>query len=316
MKTSSSRRRTSKKLPALLAFTCALLVGCASAPTVQSLAELETAGRRALRSAGLRAETVAGPRGDLRVFESAGRAGSTLVLLHGSGTQAGDWHQVVPALKKRHSLLVLDLLGHGESEPREGAFSVADLVAGVESVLDARRPREKVTLIGNSLGGWVALAYAWKHPERVERVIGISSSGLYAPLKVPLMPKDREEARRVVEAVRGRYADPVSDATLDELVARVQAGALPRLVAGLRAEDFLEGKVATIRVPVDLLWGEEDGVLPPAYGQRLASLLPMARFHSLPRCGHIPQLYCGPATAQRLLEILEMAPAPYVAPAP
>jgi pimeloyl-ACP methyl ester carboxylesterase len=49
---------------------------------------------------------------------------------------------------------------------------------------------------------------------------------------------------------------------------------VPRLVAGLRAEDFLETKAAGIAVPVDLLWGEDDGVLPPDYGRRLASLLP------------------------------------------
>ena len=63
------------------------------------------------------------------------------------------------------------------------------------------------------------------------------------------------------------------------MIRRIATGPAPRLVAGLRAEDFLETKAAEIRLPVELVWGEEDGVLPLDYGRRLASLLPKARLH-------------------------------------
>lgn len=262
--------------------------------------------RSALIAAGLRPNTIEGPRGSLRFYE--GGQGKTVVLLHGSGSQAGDWHGVVPALQRRYHLLVLDLPGHGESGPAEGALPVGDLADAVGALVDARSAGQPVTLIGNSLGGWVSLLYAWRHPERVERVIGISSSGIFAPLKVPISPKDREQARQLVAAIRGPYLSGPSDEELDELVRRIAAGPAPRLVAGLRAEDFLETKAAEIRVPVELVWGEEDGVLPLDYGRRLASLLPRARLHPLPRCGHMPQVHCPRELARLLLDLLATPP--------
>ena len=66
---------------------------------------------------------------------------------------------------------------------------VGDLADSLGALLDARNAGKPAVLIGNSLGGWVSLLYALRHPERVERVIGISSSGIYAVLKVPFAPK-------------------------------------------------------------------------------------------------------------------------------
>lgn len=280
-----------------------LLAGCAARTPEPRLPPTTAAEqtRSALVSAGLRPGTIEGPRGVLRYFE--GGEGKTVVLLHGSGSQAGDWNGVVPALLKRHHLLVLDLPGHGESGPAEGALPVGDLADSLGALLEARNPGKPAVLIGNSLGGWVSLLYALRHPERVERVIGVSSSGIFAVLKVPVTPKNREEARRLVAAIRGPHLPVPSDEELDELVRRVAAGPAPRLFAGLRAEDFLDTQAGKIQVPVDLVWGEEDGVLPIDYGRRLASLLPKARLHPLPRCGHMPQVHCPRSLAGLLLDL-------------
>jgi pimeloyl-ACP methyl ester carboxylesterase len=296
--------RKPRLLPILAAPTLCLLASCAAQTPEPRLPQTTTPAdtRAALVTAGLRAGTIEGPRGTLRYYE--GGEGKTVVLLHGSGSQAGDWHGVVPALVRRYHLLVPDLPGHGESGPVEGALPVGDLAESLGALLEARSPGRPVTLIGNSLGGWVSLLYALRHPDRVERVIGISSSGIFAVLKVPFSPKDHDEARRLVAAIRGPYLPAPSDAELDELVKRVAAGPGARLVAGLRAEDFLDTKAAEIRVPVELIWGEEDGVLPLDYGRRLASLLPNARFHPLPRCGHMPQVHCPRELSRLLLDLL------------
>src|SRR6185503_7076608 len=158
------------------------------------------------------------------------------------------------------------------------------------------------------------------HPERVARVVGISSSGIFAPLPVPLRPANRDEARRLALAVRGPSAPQPSDAELDALVAAstgpaAAASPAARVVAGLRAEDFMERRAAAVRVPVDLLWGEEDGLLVPDYGRRLAALLPDASFRLLPRCAHMPQIWCPDTLLPALLEVLA-APAGGHAPAP
>lgn len=279
-----------------------LLASCAAPTPEPRLPAATTAAqtRQALEAAGLRPGTVEGPRGALRYYE--GGKGKTVVLVHGSGSQAGDWHEVAPALARRYHVLVLDLPGHGESGPLEGPLPVSDLAESLGALLNARSADEPATLVGSSLGGWVSFLYAWKHPERVERVIGVSSSGIYAPLQVPLAPTDREQARRLVAAIRGPHLAAPSDQELDEVTQRVAAGPVARLVAGLKAEDFLETKAAGIKVPVELIWGEEDGVLPLAYGQRLASLLPQARLHPLPRCGHMPQVHCPRALTRLLLD--------------
>jgi pimeloyl-ACP methyl ester carboxylesterase len=300
------------------------LPGCATRPAVTPAAEVATAeehaataaavpelvmapsARRAgLATAGLRAEMIAAPGGPLRVY--AGGSGPTVVLVHGTAAHAGDWYRVVPALADRFTLLVPDLPGHGESAPAQGPLPVSDLAAGLGALLDAKSPGAKVTLVGNSLGGWACLLYAATHPERVERVVGLSSSGIFARLPVSLRPANREEARQLVLAVRGPSAPQASDAELDALVAASSGaadGPAARVFAGLRAEDFLERRADAIRVPVDLLWGDEDGLLVPDYGRRLAALLPDARLRLLPRCGHMPQLWCPETLLPVLLETL------------
>lgn len=259
--------------------------------------------RAALADAGLRAETVLAPAGPLRVFVHG--MGPPVVLVHGSGGQAGDWYRIVPALAQRHyRLIVPDLPGHGESAPADGPLRVSDLAAALGAAIDAESSNVKVTLVGNSLGGWVSLLYAAQHPERVAHVVGIDSSGIYAPLPVSLRPSNRDEAKRLALAVRGPSAPQPDDAEADAIVASIAAGPAARLVSGLRAEDFLEHHAAEVRVPVDLLWGEEDGLLVPDYGRKLAALLPGARFHLLPRCGHMAQVWCPETLVPALLEVL------------
>ncbi len=282
------------------------LLGCAGRAGRPVLASPSTpaVARQALVRDGLRASELVGPLGTLRFFEGGRKGGDTLVLLHGMNRQSGDWQALVPVLRRKYSLLLLDLPGHGESGPQAGPLPVSDLAAAVGALIEARRPGQKVTLIGNSLGGWVALLYAAQHPERVERVIGVDSSGIYAPLAVPMQPKNRDEARVLAAAIRGSHAPLPDDAALDAMVRSVAEGPGLRVVAGLRATDFLESHVADIHVPVDLIWGEEDGVLPLAYGQRLASLIPGAEMHVLPACGHMPEVFCAESLAIEIETVL------------
>lgn len=311
------RRNVTGLLMAAIGFGALGGCGAGGHPKPQAVPALVMAPadrRAALADAGLRAETVAAPAGPLRVF--AGGHGPTVVLVHGSGGQAADWYRIVPALASRFTLLIPDLPGHGESAPAEGPLPVSGLAAALGAAIDAKSPAAKVTLVGNSLGGWVSLLYAAQHPDRVERVVGIDSSGIYAPLPVSLRPTNREEAKRLALAVRGASAPQPDDAEADAIVASIAAGPAARLFAGLRAEDFLERHAAELRVPVDLLWGEEDGVLLPDYGQRLAGLLPDARFRLLPKSGHMPQVWSPEALLPALLEVLAAAPGTHAEPAP
>ena len=313
-------RRIAASLVLATILVCALAAcGGHAAPRPLPALVMAPADRRAaLADAGLHAETIDAPAGPLRVF--AGGRGPTVVLVHGSGGQAGDWYRIVPALASRYTLLIPDLPGHGESAPAEGPLTVGGLAAALGAAVDAKSPGSKdakVTLVGNSLGGWVSLLYASQHPERVARVVGIDSSGIFAPLPVSLRPGNRDEAKRLALAVRGPSAPQPDDAEADAIVASIGAGPAARLVAGLRAEDFLEHHAAEIRVPVDLLWGEEDGLLVPDYGRKLAALLPDARFRLLPKSGHMSQVWSPETLLPVLLEVLAAAPGTHAeGPAP
>jgi pimeloyl-ACP methyl ester carboxylesterase len=289
-----------------------LAIACASVPADEQPDALSTTPlaipdqRRALVDAGLAPRWVDTAFGRVRVF--AGGSGPVLVLVHGTGSQAGDWYGVVPELRRDHRLLVIDLPGHGESGPAEGPLPVGELARALGDVLAAEAPAGGATVVGNSLGGWVALLLAAREPARIARVVGISSSGIVGQVAVPLQPKTREEARRLAAAIRGPHVALPGDEELDAMVARVGSGPAARVFAGLRLDDFLESRAASLEVPVDLLWGEEDGVLTLDYGRRLASLLPRARLRTLPGCGHMPQLYCPAETARELREILALPP--------
>ena len=284
---------------ALLAFIVIAAAAAFVAFRLRPLATLQIVGRSMVRGAKLEKVTVAGPRGPLTVFR--GGTGPTVVLLHGVNDQAGGWARVAKPLAASHHLVIPDLPGHGESEPLEGPLTVDELIAGVEAVL-AAEPRPAV-LVGNSMGGWLALLVARRHPEHVSRVVLLNAAAIRAERHVSLVPKDREEARAAMAAVMAPSAPPTPDFVLDDLVRRAPASPAARLMATSFNDHALDGRLGEIRVPVFMVWGAEDRLLPRAYAEKVAAGLPQAKLTFLDNCGHMPQRECP----DRLLPLLEAA---------
>lgn len=264
--------------------------------------------RQGLVSVGLEKREVAGPRGRLVYF--AGKEGPPLALIHGVGNQAGGWVKVVGDLSLSRRLIVPDLPGHGDSEPFEGHLTLADEVAGLAAVLDAEKTGPDLVLVGNSMGGWVAMRYALANPDRVARLVLVNSSGIVGDLGgVTLLPKTREEALRLVKALGLGDAPEPAGFVLDDLIEKIHAGATPRIFAGLVATDFLEKDLARLETPTDLLWGVEDRLLPlEPYGRKLESLIPRARLRELPGAGHVPQQQTPKLFVDALREVLAQDP--------
>ena len=110
--------------------------------------------------------------------------------------------KVAPELKRHFQLVMPDLAGHGESDPVAGVLGLGTLLTALEQVLDAMPWRgAPLVLAGNSLGAWMAMLYAEKHPQRVTRVILIDGGPIKNVSEIGIMPKDREEARRAFDAV-------------------------------------------------------------------------------------------------------------------
>ena len=246
------------------------------------------AARRSLLRSGLKHLTVPSPTGPQTVF--VGGSGPVLVLLHGAGDQAGTWARVVPGLIQDHTLVIPDLAGHGRSAPAAGPIEMSALVAGLEAVLAGQG---RATLVGNSLGAWMAMVLAERHPERVERVVAVNGGALKGPFgPVNLLPRNRQEARETMAGLRDPDNPPVPDAVLDEMVRRGPRGPLARMLAaaaGMEAWVMDEARLRTFPVPVRLVWGTSDRLRPLDYARQMLEALPDARLFPIAQCGHIPQ---------------------------
>lgn len=239
-----------------------------------------------------------------------------IVFIHGVSDQAGTWFRVAPALAQEHHVLLVDLPGHGESEPAEGPLPMTTVMEGFDAWLAAEAVREghpPPVLIGNSMGAWVALLASLHHPERVGRIVAVNGGGLHSDTgDLTLLPKTREEARKVMEALRDPSNPATPDVVLDDLVRRGPTSQTARM---FEANDDLESHVlddrlGEIQAPVDLLWGESDRYLGTGYARRLLEGLPRARLTVVPKCGHLPQAECPERFAPMLGEILTLAPPP------
>jgi abhydrolase domain-containing protein 6 len=262
--------------------------------------------RSALRRAGLRKTKFATTLGEQIVWH--GGAGPLLVLLHGAGDQAGTWNRVAPELKRHFQLVIPDLAGHGESGPGAGVLSLGTLLTALEQVLDTTPWRgAPLVLAGNSLGAWMAMLYGQKYPQRVTRVILIDGCPIKDALQINIMPKDREEARRALDAVLDPSTPRWPNFVLDDLVRISNAGPISRLRAA--GEDdisqyLLEDKLANFQLPVDLIWGASDRLVPLDHAKKLQSQLLHCTLTVIERCGHAPQFERPHELTQILLRIL------------
>ena len=263
--------------------------------------------RLALTSSGLHRVTVESPPGPQSVF--VGGSGPAVVLLHGAGDNAGTWFRIAPQLIKTHTLIVPDLAGHGKSSPRAGAIDVKEVLDGVEADLDALAPNRKVAIVGNSLGAWMAMLVAHRHPERVALVVCIDGGAIKgANVHARVLPKTRAEARESVNQTRDPASPYVPNFVLDDIVRQARSGPLARFgatAATMEAYVLDDAQLRDLEVPVRIIWGASDRLVPLEYAQRMLGELPHARLVTLERCGHVPQVECPDRLLAALKEALE-----------
>jgi len=267
----------------------------ARAVFARPLATFAWLGERALKAAGYEKTAVATPAGRLVVWR--GGDGPPLVLLHGAGDRAAGWSRVAGDLARDHRVVVPDLAGHGRSEPREGPIRVEMLLDGIDALLAAEAGGRPAVLVGNSMGAWMAMLTARRHPEAVARVVAVNGGAIRGEEDVDLLPATRAEAYATLRLLRDPASPPVPAFVVDDIVRQARHGALARFAA--TGEEMgrwtLDGRLAEIAVPVELVWGESDRVMPLDYARRMLAELPHARLTTIPKCGHVPQTECPAA---------------------
>lgn len=239
--------------------------------------------------------------------------GPPVVLLHGIGRTLDDFTALHTALARDHLVLAVDLPGHGGSAPLDGPHTLPALAAAVARFLDAAGVTGPAHLVGNSLGGAVAMRLAADAPHRVASLALLNSAGFgrevtvalrllaVRPLARLLLRPHPRIARRTERAI---FYDPAY--VTDERIATALAAAgqphaarvMLELVRdlgtwrGVRPQwraDLLDA-VAALDLPTLLVWGERDLVLPAAHLAYARTRLPNARSHLFRDTGHMPQI--------------------------
>lgn len=291
---------------AIVGIILTVAVGAALWVWLRPLSVYEWMGRRTLRSAGLNRVDVETPAGRQVAFY--GGHGPVVVLLHGAGDQAGAWSRVAPRLTGSHTLIVPDLAGHGDSEPQAGPIDVPRILDGAEAVIQRLAGGRRVTIVGNSLGGWVAMLVAYRHPDWVERVLAVNGGAITGRNEAArAVPKTIAEAREAMTQLRDPGSAPVPDFVLRDVVRHATNGSLARFVASANTMEkwTLDGKLGEIRLPIVLIWGASDQVMPLDYARRMLAELPDARLVTLEKCGHVPQQECPDRFLAALRQALE-----------
>lgn len=246
------------------------------------LEAFEKTTRTALRKSGMTRQTANGV-----VWFTGGKGERTVVLVHGVNDQAGTWSAVTPKLKKDFRLVAVDLPGHGESEPKTGPLPMRSMIDALAAVIDRESPDKPVVLVGNSMGGWVSILYATEHPERVAHLILEDSSGMAWDIRhVPLFPKDREEALKLLRLVHGPDAK-IPDFLVDAVLKATDMPQKRVLEAGI-LEWIVDARLPKLTMPVTLIWGANDGLLPLAYANTLQSRIAGSKLNVIDKAAHIP----------------------------
>ncbi len=298
---SESRRRGA--LAALIShvFAAVFVIACgvssAAKTTPVTPAVLPAAQAAAQAQAGAKEVSVFGQK--INYIESG--SGPVVVLLHGLGGSTLNWAFNTSALAQKYRVIVPDQLGHGRSDKPFINYRVGTYVDFLDKFLTELKV-ERATLVGNSMGGWIATLYALKHPARVERLVLVDAAGFKAPPEFDLAalsglnPSTREGVRQLVTLIFHNKQLFASDAAIDlALTQRLSAGdgyAIQSLVESIhRGEDMLDGRLAGLKHPTLIIWGREDGLTPLAReGERFKRELPAAQMIVFDACGHIPQI--------------------------
>ena len=267
--------------------------------------------------------------GHRAIYRIAG-SGPPVVLIHGMVNSSRHWEQVALRLAGDYTVIAPDLIGHGDSATPRGDYSIGAHAAAIRDLLAAIGV-DRATIVGHSLGGGVAMQFFWQFPQRVERLVLISSGGLGQEVA----PMLRTAALPGASPLLWLAAHPRVVAALDDAGTRMRergwgAGvyvqAVARALRPLERRGAREAFLQTLRSVIDIrgqrvsaldrlylvdgfptlfVWGERDNTIPLSHGREAQARAPGSRFETLPRAAHFPHLEDPEGLAAVLHDFLE-----------
>jgi pimeloyl-ACP methyl ester carboxylesterase len=232
--------------------------------------------------------------------------GSPMILLHGYPLDGSIWSEVVPLLADRFELIIPDLRGFGESTTVDTAYTMDTFASDIANLLD-HLGFEKAAVVGHSMGGYAALAFAKNHPDRVSG-LGLVSSQVLAD------PPERKQGRYdtaaqvaakgigvVVEAMSSKFTPDERVRAVAQTVMEQQRpnGVIGALKAMAERED-LSTLLADAKYPVVIVHGEADALIPVERAREVKNAVSRAHLVELKEVGHLPMLEAAEETARAL----------------
>ena len=253
-------------------------------------------------------------------------SGPAVLLIHGITSSSRTWHSVMPALAERHTVIAPDLLGHGRSAKPRGDYSLGAYASGVRDLL-AVLGIAHATVVGHSLGGGIAMQFAYQFPERLDRLVLVDSGGLGndvnivlraatlpgAEFVMPLLFNSRlRSAGRAINralskiGIRGSAdvqgiaegLDSLADASARRAFVHTARSVIDPAGQRVDARDRL---YLSENVPTLLVWGDQDRIIPVAHGHQAHALMPHSRLEIFEGAGHFPFNH----DPQRFIAVLE-----------
>jgi pimeloyl-ACP methyl ester carboxylesterase len=248
-----------------------------------------------------------------RAFRMLGE-GPPLLLIHGIGDSSETWADVIPALAERHTVIAPDLLGHGDSAKPRADYAIAAYACGMRDLLTVLGI-DRVSVIGHSLGGGVAMQFAYQFPERCERLTLVSSAGMGravhpifrlasgpgAAMGMYLLttPGVRAAVRMATPLLRlagGAGLGPDLDYAISRYLHFANPTARRAFLRTIRAGVDLRGQAITMldrsyltqNLPTLIVWGSRDGIIPVEHAEVAHAALPGSRLEIFERAGHFP----------------------------
>ena len=235
-----------------------------------------------------------------------------MVLLHGIAGTSATWDEVIPTLAARHTVIAPDLLGHGESAKPHGDYSLGAYANVVRDLLEALG-MGRATIVGHSLGGGIAMQFAYQFIERCERLVLVSSGGLgrevHPLLRAATLPGaeavlpwlSTAGSRGVGALVRGMSrlgirAGPDLDETWRSFVSLGEPAARRAFIQTVRGVMDLGGQRVSANerlylaegLPTLIVWGEKDPLIPVRHAREAHERMAGSRLEIFPDAGHFP----------------------------
>jgi pimeloyl-ACP methyl ester carboxylesterase len=265
--------------------------------------------------------------GRLSWLEAGEPGNPPILLIHGIATSAETWSGVIDSLGAEHHVIAVDLPGHGQSDASEGDFSLGAQASVLRDVLAYLRI-PAVTVVGHSLGGGIAMQFTYQFPERVQRLVLVSSGGL-GPAVSPLLRAAALPGANVALTVAGPVLSQLGP------LSRAMKGRLrPTIIEGLEVAASL-GQTASRRtflstlttvidtsgqrisgtsklylaqeIPTLFIAGARDAIIPVKHSRAAHELLPDSRLVVLPDSGHSPQLDDPDAVSAAIADFIATA---------